>query len=207
MDSKPVVALDLDGTLFRYHEHFIQFAEQWLGRRLPDATYFPPNMPLCKYLGISKATYRKIKLAYRLGGLKRSLPAYPGATELVREIRKAGAEVWVCTTRPYLSMENIEPDTREALRRNGMHVDGLLFGPHKYNDLIRNVPAANVVAVLEDLPELCHAASNCGLPVYIRDQPYNRGTEGYIRVNDFQYDPWRIDIRYTIRNHIRSRSG
>ena len=27
----PVVAIDIDGTLGDYHQHFIEFAEQWLG--------------------------------------------------------------------------------------------------------------------------------------------------------------------------------
>lgn len=75
--NAPVVALDIDGTLGDYHGHFIRFAEQYIGRKLPDPYEITNGIPLHKYLHISKATYRQVKLAYRQGGMKRSMPVYP----------------------------------------------------------------------------------------------------------------------------------
>jgi hypothetical protein len=125
-------------------------------------------------MGVSKSTYRQCKLAYRQGGLKRSMPVYPGASELSRNLRKAGAEVWICTTRPYLRLDNIDPDTRHWLRRNKIQYDAVLWGEHKYRDLVKSVGIGRVVAVLDDLPEMAEQAASLGINnVYLRDQPYN----------------------------------
>lgn len=170
----PVVALDIDGTLGDYHLHFIRFAEQWVGRKLPSPTEMTGGVKLYKYLGISKSTYRRIKLAYRQGGMKRSMPVYWGAGELTKMIRKKGCQVWICTTRPYLSLDNIEPDTRHWLRdRAHAQFDNVLFGEHKYRDLVKAVGRDRVVMVVDDLPEMVDVACELGLRAYIRSQPYN----------------------------------
>lgn len=181
---KPVVALDIDGTLGDYHGHFLRFAEAWTGRPMPDPREINPGLPLFKHMHCSKATYRACKLAYRQGGLKRSMPAYEGASELTRAIRRAGAEVWICTTRPYLRLDNIDPDTRHWLRRNKIQFDAVIYGPQKYQDLVRSVGRGRVVCVLDDLPEMYKAAEKAGIKrPRLRDQPYNRHFSG-LRVDD-----------------------
>jgi phosphoglycolate phosphatase-like HAD superfamily hydrolase len=199
MTSRPVVALDIDGTLGDYHAWFTRFAEQWVGRKMPDPADINPALPFHKHLGMSKATYRQCKLAYRQGGLKRSMPVYPGAREMIRGYRKAGAAVWLCTTRPYLRLDNIDPDTRHWLRRNGIQYDGLLYGHNKYRELVRDVGADNVVAVLDDLVAMCDQADSLGLAAFLRDQPYNRYTSKYPRVMNFLNDPWRGFVTQAIR--------
>jgi phosphoglycolate phosphatase-like HAD superfamily hydrolase len=172
-DHKPVVALDIDGTTGDYHGHFTRFAEQWCGRTMPDPTLNTEGVPLYKWLGMSKATYRQCKLAYRQGGMKRSMPAYPGVSELTHTIRKEGGEVWIATTRPYLRLDNIDPDTRHWLRRNKVQFDGVLFGEHKYRDLKR-ILGERVLFIVDDLPEQIEVAQAIGLRAFLRDQPYNR---------------------------------
>lgn len=197
---KPIVALDIDGTLGDYHAHFLRFAEQWYGREMPPANEINPGMPLSQFMKTSKATYRQCKLAYRQGGLKRSMPAYHGASELTRHIRRKGAEVWICTTRPYLRLDNIDPDTRHWLRRNRIQYDAVLYGPHKYRDLCRNSDPDNVLLVVDDLPEMVAEAIRLKLPVYLRNQPYNWHYREAMRVDnmadirlafDIAVDGWR----------------
>lgn len=180
------MAIDIDGTLGDYHGHFLHFAEGWYGRKMPSPKDINPGLPLHKFMRTGKSTYRQCKLAYRQGGLKRSMPCYEGASELTRTIRKAGAELWICTTRPYLRLDNIDPDTRHWLRRNGIQYDAVIYGERKYRDLVRNVGANRVVAVMDDLPEMCeqaiaalgyswpHETGDPWPPVLLRDQPYNR---------------------------------
>jgi hypothetical protein len=188
-DWKPVVALDIDGTLGDYHGHFLRFSSSWIGREMPDPRDINPGLPLHKFMRVSKRTYRECKLAYRQGGLKRSMPAYDGASELTRAIRKAGAEVWICTTRPYLRLDNIDPDTRHWLRRNKIQYDAVIYGEHKYRDLTRNVGANRVVLVVDDLPEMIDQAVGRLLPSLLRDQPYNRH---YQHPSDYlAQDMWR----------------
>jgi hypothetical protein len=171
-DDKPVVGLDIDGTLGDYHGHFTRFAEQWCGRTMPDPSLNTDGVPLFKWLGMSKATYRQCKLAYRQGGMKRSMPAYEGASELTHAMRKAGAEVWIATTRPYLRLDNIDPDTRHWLRRNKIQFDGVLYGHHKYRDLHR-ILGERVLFVVDDLPEMVDQALSLHMRAMLRRQPYN----------------------------------
>lgn len=170
--EKPIVAVDIDGTLADYHRWFLQFAEMYLGKPVPPYEEMTQES-LWRHCHISKSTYRQVKLAYRQGGMKRSMPAYPNAAGLTRSLRGNGAEVWICTTRPYLRLDNIDPDTRHWLRRNRIQYDGVLYGEHKYRQLARIVGKYRVVGVLDDLPELCGQAFSVGIsPVLVR-RPHN----------------------------------
>lgn len=174
MLSVPVFALDIDGTLGDYHSHFLRFAEGWYGRPMPSVAESTGGVPLYKYMKTSKDKYRKCKLAYRQGGIKRSMPCYPGAADLARDLRKKGAQVWICTTRPYLRLDNIDPDTREWLRRNRIQYDGVIFGDRKYRELVTIVGVNRVAGVADDLPEQCDQAVALGISgIVIRSQPYN----------------------------------
>lgn len=187
--GKPVVALDIDGTLGDYHGHFLRFAEGWYGRPMPSPEEMNPGLPLHRFMRTHKKTYRECKLAYRQGGMKRTMPCYSGASELTRAIRKAGAEVWICTTRPYLRLDNIDPDTREWLRRNRIQYDAVIYGEDKYRELRRQVGPDRTVSVVDDLPEMAIAADRfTNANVYLRDQPYNQHLcaefRGFLRVHN-----------------------
>lgn len=174
----PVIALDIDGTLGDYHKHFLEFAGNWMGRPMPDPKAINPGLPLWVYMEVSKERYRECKLAYRQGGLKRWMPAYPGADQLTHTINCLGWEVWICTTRPYLRLDNIDPDTREWLERNRIKYDAVLFDLNgkkysKYRELKRQA-GDRVLAVFDDLPEAVAVADEMRFKVWMRDQPYNR---------------------------------
>lgn len=89
-------------------------------------------------------------------------------------IRKNHCQVWICTTRPYLRLDNIDPDTRHWLRRNGIQYDGVLFGDHKYRDL-KHIVGDRVLFVVDDLPEMLNQAIDLGMRTVLRRQPYNAG--------------------------------
>jgi uncharacterized HAD superfamily protein len=202
----PVVAIDIDGTLGDYHGHFLRFAEAWYGRPMPNAKDINPGLPLHKFMRTSKATYRDCKLAYRQGGQKRSMPAYPGASELCRSIRKTGAELWICTTRPYLRLDNIDPDTRHWLRRNRIQYDAVIYGEHKYRDLVKYVGKDRIVCIFDDLPEMIQQADHLGIISLLRDQPYNkhiRKMHCFHTLDDAQSNIlWRIE-RWREQNGMR----
>lgn len=194
---KPIVALDIDGTLGDYHGHFLNFAENWYGKPMPKAEE-NPGLPLYRFMRVSKATYRQCKLAYRQGGMKRSMPVYPGASKLTQYIRQRGAEVWICTTRPYLRLDNVDPDTRHWLRRNRIQYDGVLYGERKYRELA-GIAGQRVIVVLDDLPEMIDAAYK-HLPwasILMRDQPYNRHYKGVPRIAGFDYVMDTVKTRLT----------
>jgi hypothetical protein len=124
--------------------------------------------------GIDLATYRDIKLAYRQGGMKRTMPIHMGSQALAWSIKDLDAELWITTTRPYLSLDNIVPDTVEWLRRHMIEYDGMLFDEEKYRQLAERVDEERVVLIIDDLKEMCDAAEELfpGRPIQVATQ-YN----------------------------------
>lgn len=175
-EVRPVVAIDIDGTLGEYHLHMVDVAEAYFGRPFPHDFIgeFTEFSDWFAQYGVTKEEYRQLKLAYRQGGWKRIMPAFPTARHLLHSLRQAGIEVWLCTSRPYLRLDNVDPDTREWLERNGMEYDGLIYGEDKYERLIRTVGKERIIGVLDDLPEMMDAAQALGLPAYQIARQHNQ---------------------------------
>jgi hypothetical protein len=169
----PVVSLDIDGVLADYHKHFTRFARMWTGNEMMEASWVGAHGDFARALGMSKTAYRKCKLSFRLGNMKRSIPAFSGARDLTVGIRKLGLQVWICTTRPYLKLEDVDTDTRFWLRHNGIQHDGVLYGDKKYKDLVRLVGKDRVVCVVDDLPEMVLHAKGLGLSSILVRGPHN----------------------------------
>lgn len=172
---KPIVAIDVDGTMGDYHGHFLNFATAYLDSHAGDLDgwMFDGSQSFKSWFmhefNATEKDWHDTKLAYRQGGMKRTMPAFPGAAALCWAVRDAGAELWITTTRPYLSLDNIVPDTVEWCRRNSIEYDGILFDEDKYAQLANRVDSRRVVAVLDDLPEMYDAAA--GLLWYGGDVP------------------------------------
>jgi hypothetical protein len=153
----PVVAMDIDGTLGDYHTQLIRFAEQYTGVTVPEVEWYRGDMRMKHWamaaFGMDERSWKDLKLAYRQGSMKRSMPAFYGAAELCQAIIESGAELWLTTTRPYMRLDNVDPDTRFWLERQGIKFDGLLYDEHKYEKLSTLVDPDRVVAVVDDLPE------------------------------------------------------
>lgn len=114
------------------------------------------------------------------------MPVYNGANALCRQIRAAGGELWICTTRPYLKLDSQSPNTQHWLRRNKIQYDHMLSGPNKYRDLVKSVGIERIVTVLDDLPEMYDQATSLGIMPWLRDQPYNRHRSDAYRVLDLK---------------------
>lgn len=193
---KPIVAVDIDGTMGDYHGHFLNFALAYMGR--PEAIDWMDPVPytgrikfsewFTEYFNVSLEEFRRIKLAYRQGGQKRSMPIYRGAADMVKSFREAGAEVWITTTRPYLRIDNIDPDTRAWLSRHEIDMDGLVYDDFKYEQLAEMIDPTRVAAVVEDLREYVDEASrvfHCDCVLW-RRTGWNRGfgSGGYSELSE-----------------------
>lgn len=183
LNSKPVVGIDIDGTLGDYHRHFLLCAEMFLQRPMPSPEDINPGKPLHQHMGVPKAKYREIKMAYRQGRWKRSMPIFDGAREFTVRLRSAGVEVAICTTRPFNQLGEVDMDTRWWLKHHGIQHDMLIWGPHKYRDLAKLYGKQNIVAVVDDEFDQLRRCHELGLPFYLRDQPYNqtRSLQGELR--------------------------
>lgn len=203
---RPIVAVDIDGTTADYHFSFFKFAAEWMGRPaltgLEWAQDYHGDRDIATHMGIDKRLYREIKLAYRQGGMKRSLNPMPGASELFCYLADQGIEIWITTTRPYLQFGNIDGDTREWLRRHDFPYDHILFDDHKYRRLSELVEPARVVAVLEDQCLDWYEANGAGLnPLLVRSR-YNwqadnmpalcvEGLAGALQAVQYNLEQWR----------------
>lgn len=177
---RPVIGVDIDGTLGEWHAMFLRFAEMYLQKSFSGR--FDGTTSLAQFMGVSKTTYRRVKLAFRQSGLKRAMQPLPGAVNMVRGVRSQGAEVWVCTTRPYLRLDNIDPDTRWWLYHHGIRIDGVLFGEKKWRDL-HDLVGRRVLGVLDDLPEQVESATAVGLPATLINRRHNEHALALPRVH------------------------
>jgi len=158
---KPVVAVDIDGTLGDYHSHFLDFAVDYLNVEIP----FNYNGDIrfkdwfLNTTGESERTWYDIKLTYRQGAQKRTMPIYPFAKELCDTVLNQEAELWITTTRPFQRLDNIDPDTRNWLDRHDIvGYTGLIYDEDKYHRLREIVGPDRVCAVLDDLIGAIHEA-------------------------------------------------
>lgn len=173
---RPVVGIDIDGTLARYHEHFFNFAAQWLGADphiLNLWLEYNGGLDIATWMDIDKRTYRQIKLAYRQGGMKRCMPIFLFARYFMRELANMGLDVWITTTRPYLQVGNVDDDTREWLRRHELPYDHIIYEDDKYGDLLRQVDKARVLCVLDDQLEDHNRAVELGIPALFHVTNWN----------------------------------
>lgn len=174
---RPVVAVDIDGTIANYHRHFFRFAAQWLGGNLDwlywDESYHGQE-ELSVFMGLDKRTYRQIKLAYRQGGMKRSMVPIYGWVNLFDSLLELEVEIWLTTTRPYLQVGNVDEDTRAWLSRWKIPFDHLLYGDEKYKDLIVQVDINRIACVLENqvFPDY-NTAYSYGLSPILVQNTYN----------------------------------
>lgn len=198
----PVVAIDIDGTLGDFHTHFIEFACAYLGwGNIHDYNNLDYDGSVgfrdwfCKRFQIDSAKWREIKLAYRQGGMKRTMPAYQRGVQLTRYVAGQGAELWLTTSRPAYRLDNIDPDTKEWCRRYGVVYDYMLYDDDKYARLAERVDPARVVAVLDDLPEMYDAALvrfGPDVPILAKSS-WNRGVSRQYEVPvDSLQEPARI---------------
>lgn len=173
-EIQPIVVVDIDGTLAMHHEDITRFCSRYYDKAPPTFPY-DGGESFADYLEITLDEYRAMKLAYRQGGNKRFVKPYPGAADFMKSLwlTVPSPEIWVATTRPYQRLDNIDPDTREWLRRNDMKVDGLLYGDDKYEQLVETVDPARIVAVFEDLDEQMVYGTKLALPMFQIWRPHN----------------------------------
>lgn len=153
----PIVAVDIDGTLGDYYGLYTWFAERYLG--YPLVNKYDGSEEFSDHLLIKKDVDRDIKLALRQSGMKRDMIPYAGAAVFMDRLRTMGVEIWIATTRPWLRLDNIDPDTREWLERFRIPYDYMIYGEDKYEDLVDRVDNHRILGVVDDLREQCEKAA------------------------------------------------
>jgi hypothetical protein len=170
---RPVVAIDIDGTLGDYHGHFVRFAANWLGRSFVavGAELYDGTLPFGEWF-CSSFNVNSISTL---------------------------AEVWMTTTRPHDRYDRVDPDTREWLARNGIEYDGLLFEDRKMEALADRIEPGRVAFVLDDLPETLERASRLfpRAGTFLRCSAWNRGVRWPLMIGDL------LDARAVATAHLQ----
>ena len=182
----PVVALDIDGTMAVYHDHLLNFMDLYFGRYMKRG--WDGSGDWEDFLGLPRRAYEDAKLAFRQGGFKRWMPAFSDLHTLQSVLYELRVEVWVTTTRPYMRLDSVDPDTREWLSRNRVKYDHLLYDENKYERLYEIV-GDRVVAVLEDLPKYYESAVKMWgyeVPILMNRQHNRKYRE------EMEHDQWKI---------------
>lgn len=158
---RPVVVFDIDGVLGDYHGFFQDFAEGYLDQKFNESAYdgSEPHRDWYGRQGVSVEVFRTMKVAFRQGSYKRTMPPHRRVIQTVHKTKSKGAEIWLCTQRPYLSFDNIDHDTRAWLDRHGVPFDYMLYHEEKYDQLEQRVSKHRVVAIVDDTPEMYDEAS------------------------------------------------
>jgi len=207
-EIKPVVAIDIDGTLADYHGSFVKFAVGWLGSKYNEpkgSLAYDGSEPYWEWftrtMNVDRTTFRAIKLAYRQGGQKRMMPIYRESKETIDAVRDMGAEIWLTTTRPWERFDRVDPDTRHWLAEHGIKFDGLIYDDAKMAALADRVDPESVVAVVDDLIEVLEDAHDHfdNAVTILRRTLHNRGVDwprtGYMgdikNMIEDSIDKWR----------------
>jgi len=171
---QPVVCVDIDGTLAAYHRHLAQFVCRYYDlEEYPGTPTWKGDGNFEDWLGITQDQYRIAKLAFRQGGMKRTMPIYAGASSMMDKFRLAGLEIWITTTRPWQRLDGVDPDTQHWLSRNNIPYDHLLYDDHKYERVKEIVGKDRIIAVIEDLPEYYDEAHAVGLRPFQVERMHN----------------------------------
>lgn len=176
----PVAVFDLDGTLFEYHKFLAVFVCNYWNlseKELVEAITWRGEGKWHEKFGITQEQYRQAKLAFRQGGNKRLMKEFfDGGLELVSELSNYGCDIWYATTRPWQSLNNIDPDTRWRIETAGLPINGILYDEDKYRKLVTEcVDPDRIIIVVDDLPEQYDAATALGLPVVQVARQHNSG--------------------------------
>lgn len=162
-----VVGMDIDGVLNDYPACFLR----WIESIGIDCT--GGLKVLKEKMGVNR--YRELKRAYRESGEKVNQMVKDGARELLTGLRSLGCAVVALSRRPYWRYHRIYADTLEWFDRNGMVVDAILFHPKKHRKITNDFP--NLVAMVEDDPNIARKVGAIGVPVALISREFNEDVD------------------------------
>lgn len=205
-ELKPVVAVDIDGTLAQWHRAFMDFLALWdmhVADRYDGSRVWNGVGEFSEWLGMDKKHYQEAKLAFRAGGFKRWMMRVDGAKAFMYELSRLPVEVWLTTTRPWMRLDNVDSDTREWLRRNAIPYDYLMFDEDKYGTLIERVDQSRILMVLDDEAVQRDRCAQLGLPFVLKQGAFNYGVEAEVWTDNFATAYNMIEERLVMYEALR----
>jgi deoxypyrimidine-specific 5' nucleotidase type C protein (NT5C) len=177
-----VAALDLDGVLAAYPEHWIGWLEE-NSLRMPERDVSKFSL-VTGVENIDRESYTQLKHAYRSSGKELDVPTLPGAAEFTRSLKHMGYQIVIVSARPVERYKRLYSDSIRWLRKHGVQYDAVLWDSNKEDRIIRDLPVVNFV--LDDDPQNVERLVKAGINAYLFDRPYNRQAVGLPRVESYE---------------------
>lgn len=162
-----VVGVDIDGVLNDYPGCFLQWVKINEGVHANALRFLKDKVGLRRYL--------ELKRAYRESGEKVNQVVREGSREFLSRLRLLGFAVVALSKRPYWRYHRIYADTLEWFEKNRIVVDAILFHPEKHRKIVEDFP--NLVAMVEDDPDVSREVVAIGVPVALVHGELNRGAD------------------------------
>lgn len=163
-----IAALDLDGVLAAYPEHWLTF----LGYNGSGGNLGVENFSLVTGApGIPREAYTRLKHLYRSEGFEAEVPAMPGAAEFTRHLKALGYYIVIISARPVERYKRLYSDSIRWLMQNGITYDAVLWDANKEDRIIRDLPGVDFV--LDDDPANVERLTKAGINAFMLARPYN----------------------------------
>jgi hypothetical protein len=200
---KWVVAIDVDGTMAKYHRAYRDFLILYDNR----VSWQTPNTwtglgEFRDVFGLTQHEHHERKLAFRAGGFKRWMDKFDSAGWMMKRLQQMGLEVWVTTTRPWMRMDNVDRDTLEWLRRWDIPFDHLLFDEDKYGRLMELVDPERILLVLDDENEQIQRCEELALPAVLHRSEWNTEVEALVEVRHLADVEFLVSDRMVMRDAL-----
>lgn len=194
LTSKRVIITDMDGTLGDWRTGFLA----WWNNHHPE---YVINMDPQESLNLETDVmlpyplYRSGKEEFEMTGGYLSLPPYPESLRALQDLSAAGVAIYAYTARPQSTHTHIWMDSLRWLDLHGLGevVRELRIGGEQRIDFACSLLESGCqVAMLEDDPTIAIRAAMAGIPVWLKDYPYNRHIEGHNIHRVGEFNAWAI---------------
>ena len=173
-----VCAIDLDGVLVQFPDHFINFVNQKKGTKFTNLFEVKKNTDNAEYL--------QLKREYRETGQKQYIPFNDYAKQLIDSLRSKGFSIVILTARPYKQYFRLFADTKKSLDDSHIAYDAIVFDSQKHHTIIKELPKLEFM--IEDNRNIANEVGSWGYKCFLIDNIYNQGdlNENVTRVKDLR---------------------
>jgi uncharacterized HAD superfamily protein/NTP pyrophosphatase (non-canonical NTP hydrolase) len=193
-----VVITDLDGTVGDYRGAFFDWLSQNTPFNLP--TDRATTLAMDVDLGMPYDVYLEMKEEFEATGGYRKLAVYDDMVSTLKDLSSQGVQVLAYTARPHVRFSRIWSDTWQWLEKVGIqsYIQELhIGGEERIARACQLTLAGHQVVLFEDDPALALRAAASGVPVILRNQPYNQGVShsNVYRVDGFTANAVNVIFR------------
>lgn len=152
-----VCAVDLDGVLGIYPDHWLGYLNKELDTDYKTLEEAKINVDIIKYA--------EIKEEYRLSGSKVNIPTMDFAKEFLSKLKDNGYMIVILTSRPYKKYFRIFSDTLKWLQKNELLYDSIIFDENKNMRILQEIP--NLLFMVEDRIRYANSVAASGYKCYL----------------------------------------